>query len=323
MNNSGVFREYRFGILRLLALVALGTLGLLALAASGTAAEPAGQAGLEAAVEDEMLQKADSARGFSANQKQKRTQTNIERTSEDERWAFGTAVILAPEKEGSYPEGWLFVAEKSGGGWKVGLEGTEKFSTLAKAAPEPVVENDEKEMFARSGGLEFQAVRTNLRLPWRTGTQWKMTGGPHGWSTGYDRPYSALDLAGGDGRVRAAAAGRVYTMCGNDRGWIRVYHYNGYSTDYYHLRGNIRPRDGQRIRAGAFLGYTGTDVSCGGAAYGRHVHFALLRGGRHVGLDNRVLGGWVFQQGAAYKGYAQHKATKRYPPRGLLRNYAR
>ena len=323
MNNSGAFREYRFGILRPLALAALGMLGLLTLAASGVSAESVGQDGLEAAVKDEMLQEGDSARGLSANEEQKRTQTNIERASEDERWAFGTAVILAPKKEGYYPEGWLFIAEKSGNGWDVGLEGTDEFSTLAREAPESVMEEDEKEMFARSVEYSALSTGTGLRLPWKRGVRWKMSGGPHGWSTGYDRPYSALDFAGGNGRVRAAGRGRVYTMCGNTRGWIRIYHPNGYSTDYYHLRKNIKPRDGKRIKAGAFLGYTGTDVSCGGAAYGRHVHFALLRGDRHVAVDNKTIGGWTFQQGAAYKGYAKHKTVKRFPPRGLLRNYVR
>lgn len=322
MNNSGAFHEYRFGILRLLALVAFGALGLLALAASGVAAEPAGQDGLEAAVKYEMLQEGDSARGLSANEKQKRTQTNIERTSEDERWAFGTAVILAPKKEGYYPEGWLFVAQKSANGWEVGLEGTQEFSGLAENAPESVVEDSEKKLFTRTSG-EYSALSTGtgLRLPWKLGLAWKMSGGPHGWSTGYDRPYSALDFAGYGGRVRAAAGGRVYTMCGNNLGWIRIYHPNGYATDYYHLRRNIRPSDGRWINAGAFIGYTGEDVSCGGAAYGRHVHFALLRGNQHIRVDDRVIGGWTFQQGSAYKGYAQHKGIKRYPPRGLLRNY--
>ncbi|HET7478058.1 MAG TPA: peptidoglycan DD-metalloendopeptidase family protein [Rubrobacteraceae bacterium] len=297
----------------------LAAIGLLALAASGAAA--ATSDGLEAAVTNAMLQEGDSARGLSVSEKQERTQTNVERTSEDNKWAFGTAVIEAPKKEGYYPEGWLFVAQKSGGTWKVGLEGTPEFSTLAEDAPDSVVDDGEKEMFSRSGGLELQSTSTGLQLPWKRGVRWKMSGGPHGWSTGYDRPYSALDLTGGSGKVRAAGRGRVYTMCSTNRGWIRVYHPNGYSTDYYHLRKNIKPRDGRRIRAGAFLGYTGTDVSCGGSASGRHVHFALLRGDRHVALDNKTIGGWTFQQGAAYKGYAKHKTIKRFPPNGLLRNY--
>ena len=307
---------------RLLALLCFGTLGLLTLAASG-AAEPTGRAALERAVVDEMLrQKETSGEGFVvASEEREQTQTNVERLNDEATWAFGSAVILAPEEEGAYPEGWLFVAEKAGGDWKVGLEGTPEFAELAERAPTTVVDKGEKELFAESAEFTVQAIDTRLRLPWKRGVSWRLRGGPHGWSTGYDRPYSALDFAGGHGKVRAAGGGRVYTMCSNNRGWIRVKHRDGYATDYYHLRRNIKPRDGRRIKAGAFLGYTGTDTSCGGAASTRHVHFALRRHGHHIAVDRRTIGGWTFHEGRAYKGYAQHGGSRRYPPEGLLRNF--
>lgn len=326
MNDTGEFQGYGFGVLRLLALVVLGTLGALSLAASGVAAEPAGHRGLEAAVEDEMLQEGDSARSLSAIEKQERTQTNVERTSKDQRWAFGTAVIEAPKKKGYYPEGWLFVAEKSGNGWKVGLEGSSEFDSLAREAPRTVVDEEEKDLFAEQSAAttaarstEFQsASRWFLRLPWTKGTGWKMSGGPHGWATGYDRPYSALDFTGGNHKVRAAAGGRVYRMCSSNRGWLRVVHRGGWSTDYYHLARNIKRRQGAFIERGSFLGYTGTDVSCGGAAYGRHVHFNLRYYTKPTSLDERTLGGWTFQVGSAYGGYAQRKSYIRRPGSSLL-----
>lgn len=259
--------------------------------------------------------------GFSSTERREKTQTYVQRTSEDGNWAFGTAIVEAPRKEGHYPAGWLFVAEKTAGGWKVGLEGSNAFSDLAERAPSGVIEEEEKTAFTASRDRTFQGVRTRLQLPWRRGLGWKMTGGPHGWSTGYDRPYSALDLAGRGGRVVSAGAGRAVSMCGRRDGWIRVYHPNGYATDYYHLRRNINPRGGKRIRKGAFLGYTGQTTCGGGAAYGRHVHFALLRGrDRHVALDNKTLGGWTFQQGKAYYGYAQRGKVRR-GAGSILRNY--
>lgn len=299
---------------RLLAKVGLGMLAGLVLAASGAAAQSSERPDLEQAVVDEMLgQREGQTFGYTVQEEKDQAQVNVERVSKDENWAFGTSVIVAPKKKGAYPEGWLFVAEKTGEGWNVVLEGEEGFAELAEKAPTAVVEEEEKEMFAAASDPEFQAVtRTKLRLPWRRGARWPMNGGPHGWATGYDRPYSALDLGKSGGKVRAARGGRVYTMCANERGWIRVYHRNGYATDYYHLRGNIKPRDGKRIKSGTFLGYTGTDTSCGGAAYGDHVHFALLRNRDPVSLDGKVIGGWLFREGAAYKGYARYGDTRRF-----------
>jgi LasA protease len=306
---------------RLLALLGIGALGVLTVAASGMAAEPTGQDELDRAVVQEMLGQ-EGTPEVEPSAADEKTQTNVERASDDGRWAFGTAVILAPEKKGAYPEGRLFVAEKTGEEWKVSLDGSSMFAEMAGEAPTAVMSEGEKETFAPTSDYTVQAVNTKLQLPWKRGTSWRMAGGPHGWSTGYDRPYSALDFAGGKGRVRAAGGGKVYTMCGNNKGWIRVYHTNGYATDYYHLRKNIKPRDGKKIKAGAFLGYTGTDVSCGGGAHGRHVHFALLRGDQHIAVDDKTIGGWTFHQGKAYKGYATHKGVKRYPG-DRLRNFGR
>ncbi len=319
MNNTRAFGGYRFWGLRLLVLSALGMLGLLGLAASGVTAQTAGQSDLETAVVEEVLgqktaRSAAESFGFSSAERREKTQTNVQRTSEDGNWAFGTAIVEAPKKEGAYPQGWLFVAEKTSGAWRVGLQGSDAFSDLTQDAPAQVMEESEKELLTGSAAESrgFQATSTRLRLPWKRGLAWKMSGGPHGWATGYDRPYSALDLNGRGGKVRSAGAGRVYKMCGSADGWLRVYHYNGYSTDYYHLRHNIKPRDGRRIKAGTYLGLTGQTTCGGGAAYGNHVHFALLRGSRHVALDNKTLSGWTFQQGKAYYGHAKRNTIRRY-----------
>lgn len=325
MNNAGAFHGYRFGMLRLLALVALG---VLAPVASGVAAEPTQQDGLEAAVVDKMLgqktaRSAAESFGFSSAERREKTQTNVQRTSEDGNWAFGTAIVEAPKKEGAYPQGWLFVAEKTSGGWNVGLEGSDAFSDLAGDAPAQVMEEGEKELLTGSAAESrgFQATSTRLRLPWQRGLAWKMSGGPHGWATGYDRPYSALDFNGRGGKVRAPASGRVYSPCGRGAGFIKMVHRNGWQTYYYHLRRSVKFRDGQFVKAGTFLGYTGRTTPCGGSTTGAHVHFALLRYGKHVSLDGKRLGGWTFQQGVAYKGYAQRNSIIRRPPKGYVHNF--
>lgn len=251
---------------------------------------------------------------------QERAQVNVKRQDQSGKWVFGTAVIEAPKQEGMYPEGWIFTAKKTKNGWKVGLEGSQTFAELVEEAP--LIEGGEKEALLETSKFRTMSTeRTGLRLPWTNGQTWTMSGGPHGWA-GYDRPYSSLDFAGGDQRVLAARGGYVYTMCSNNRGWIRIVHDNGLATDYYHLWDNIVPVNGSWISEGAFLGYTGTDVSCGGAASGRHVHFALRVNGAYVSLHRKEIGGWLFFGGAAYNGYAMHGSTVRYPGGGLY-NYGR
>ncbi|MFC7441512.1 hypothetical protein [Laceyella putida] len=111
------------------------------------------------------------------------------------------------------------------------------------------MKSHEKKAFAAANEVKALAEqRTGLQLPFAQGATWYMTGGPHGWA-GSDRPYSSMDLSGGDQKVVAARSGNVYTMCSNNLGWIRVVHDNGYSTDYYHLWDNIKPADGTRMPA--------------------------------------------------------------------------
>ena len=144
--------------------------------------------------------------------------------------------------------------------------------------------------------------RTGMALPFGVGQTWTLTSGPHGWG-GTESPYSSVDLAGGDQVVRAARAGTAYTMC---QGWIRVIHDRGYSTDYYHLWNSISV-NGAGVGQGAVLGNTGTDVTCGGAAYGRHVHFGLRQNSAYVPIAGHDIGKWVLANGAAaYQGGARH-----------------
>ena len=312
--------------------------GALALSPAAGAEEPEGAAvpaSLNRALAEEVLG-GDEARTLEATEGDRVTSSKDQRKvwSKVDRsegsYVFGSTVLLPADKE-DYPEGWLFVGKQTGGEWKVQLEGTQEFAALTDEAPKALIDNDEKELFSEEAGTTTDDTyreaaaryRTGLRLPWARGTSWKLTGGPHGWSTGYDRPYSSLDLTGRSGskqKVRSAGRGKVYRMCPSNRGWLRVVHPNGYTTDYYHLRHNIKPRQGKWVRAGGYLGRTGTNVSCGGSATGRHVHFALRRSGNYVKLDDKVLGGWKFEQGVAYRGKATHNGRSRRPVTSL-RNY--
>ena len=103
----------------------------------------------------------------------------------------------------------------------------------------------------------------------------------------------------------------------------RVYHPNGYTSDYYHLSGNINPANGTSVSEGAFLGNIGTDVSCGGSATGNHVHWSILKGDTRVPWHERSAGKWVFFNGTnPYEGYALHGST-RVNVNGSLYNYGK
>ncbi|MFF5052934.1 peptidase M23 [Micromonospora sp. NPDC000663] len=228
------------------------------------------------------------------------TRVTVSRTSG--RWAFGTAVALAPRQEDAHPTGSVFIARSEPTGWRVAFDGEATFAALA--AESPLVSNQERGVLTATptplyAGGDF---RTGMALPFGVGQTWTLTSGPHGWG-GTEWPYSSVDLAGGDQVVRAARAGTAYTMC---QGWIRVIHDRGYSTDYYHLWNSISV-NGLGVGQGAVLGNTGTDVTCGGAAYGRHVHFGLRQNSAYVPIADHDIGKWVLANGsAAYQGGARH-----------------
>lgn len=231
---------------------------------------------------------------------QRDTRVTVSRTSG--RWAFGTAVALAPRQEDAHPTGSIFIARSEPAGWRIAFDGEAAFGELA--AESPLVTGQERSRLTATptpmyAGGDF---RTGMALPFGVGQTWTLTSGPHGWG-GTEWPYSSIDLAGGDQVVRAARGGAAYTMC---QGWIRVIHDRGYSTDYYHLWNSISV-NGAGVGQGAVLGNTGTDVTCGGAAYGRHVHFGLRQNSAYVPIADHDIGKWVLGNGAAaYQGGARH-----------------
>lgn len=244
------------------------------------------------------------------------TEVNVMRTDGGD-WAFGAGIAKAPPVEGAYPDGWLFVAHKENKQWTVAFEGEAAFPAMTAAAPESVVAGKEKQVLSSHGAAapkpavqdakSLQAngdFRTGMRLPWAIGQSWRLTGGPH------ESALQAVDLAGGDGRVLAARGGTLFVMCSSQRGWLRVAHDRGYSTDYYHLFNN-RTDNGVTVAEGAFLGNIGTDVSCGGAANGNHVHFSLRQNSAFVGIAAHSLGKWQIYNGSQpYDGFALHGSAQ-------------
>jgi LasA protease len=233
------------------------------------------------------------------------------------RWAFGTVVLVAPRGADALPRDWLFVAER-GADWLVALDGQPAFADLA--ARSGVLSARERTVFAAHGGQAGAAVngdfRTGMRLPWAVGQSWTVLGGPHAHDAG-SGPWSSVDLAGGDQRVLAVRDGLAYTPC---VGMIRVLHPDGYASRYYHLWNHLWA-DGLRVSAGTYLGDTGTETGCGGAARARHVHFSLMYNGNFVGIANHIIGKWLFRNGPAQYGGSALHGSRSVQVGGQLYNY--
>jgi LasA protease len=231
-------------------------------------------------------------------------------------WAFGSAVQRARAEPRAYPYGWLWLAHEESGSWRVALEGSAGFGALAREAP--LLRGGERSVLGGLAGARPEAAatdyRTGMRLPYQVGHAWRYTGGPHPMS---GQARSSIDLAGGDGKVRAARDGVAYRMCD---GWVRVVHDRGFATDYYHLEKAISA-DGKPVAGGEYLGRIGTDVCAGGSATGAHVHFSLRRDGNYVNLSRYNLGKWSIRHGARpYEGSAWH-GSRRVAVGGKLHNY--
>jgi len=298
---------------RCLAVASAGLLVLLSPAASQAAPASSTGQSLETVVTSELLQRAQEITNYDDHFAD--TLVNVTKRS-GRTWAFGTAILLGKAEEGANPEGWLFLAKRSIKGWQVALEDDAAFDTLAATAPLLGAQERANLTSSSASATANGDYRTGMALPYTVGASWYMGGGPHGWS-GSNTPYSSLDLSGGDQIVRAARAGTAYTMC---KGWLRVIHDRGYATDYYHLWNNISV-NGAAVSQGTRLGDTGTDVTCGGSASGRHVHFALRQNNVYVGIAYHIIGKWIPMNGAsAYGGYALHGST-RVNVGGALYNY--
>ena len=245
----------------------------------------------------------------------------VMRTDRSGRWAFGSAV-LPPGPDDETPQGWLYLARRSGNTWQVGLEYTSEFAALSGDAPAGVLTAAERKLLAPkgSGAMAVRAAGdTGLMLPYAVYQSWTFLSGAHG--TLGDPVLNSIDLAGGDGRVLAADAGFGFAMCNQpgNPGWVRVYHDSLFVTDYYHLANNVNP-GGAWVARGEFLGDISNDVSCGGYSNGPHVHFGLLYSSSPVPIHGQRIGGWTFETTGIRTGTV-HRGTQVVDIGGGLRNY--
>lgn len=226
-------------------------------------------------------------------------------------WAFGTVAMLAGET--GAPDAYLFLARRQGKQWQAALSGEPQFELWRSQAPAafPLLRSSPDVSITGDGSAQ-------LSLPWATGETWTLTGGPHHNTGSANRPWSALDFAGGSGIVRPARDGVAYRPCDN---FVLVDHGDGWQTGYYHLI-NIGVAHGQAVSRGTHpLGQISTAVGCGGSATGPHVHFTLRRNGQHQEIHDRDIGGWTVQEGGApYQGCMVRGSMTRCAPGGQIYN---
>lgn len=226
-------------------------------------------------------------------------------------WAYGDVVLIpgrGQDEGGGVPS--TFLAHAKGGRWHVALQGTSAFMRDLEQSPLSLVPAMERKLYmagkpssAMLGG-SGPSAEPQFELPWAVGETWSLWYGPHNTDNDYGpHPYTSLDFSGGDGIVRAAAAGVVYRPCAN---LVVVDHGGGWETGYYHMP-RIFVHAGQEVAAGTPLGTIGTAVGCGGYARGAHVHFSIYHFGTSgvynvfqtpssdMNLD--VIGGWVVHDG--------------------------
>lgn len=138
---------------------------------------------------------------------------------------------------------------------------------------------------------------------------------------GYSKMHTGVDFAvpqgtpiyaAGDGTVEKAS---VFGGYGN---YIRIRHTSEYATAYGHLSGYARGISaGKRIRQGEIIGYAGST----GMSTGPHLHYEILRNGRHTNpigvrmpsgrqLQGREFESFVVQREALDRRYAVLAARK-------------
>lgn len=154
-----------------------------------------------------------------------------------------------------------------------------------------------------------------MQLPFRPGESWSFTGGPHGgWADGSG--WAALDFAPpgeslgcvlsenyaaavADGVIAYAGEGVVILDLDGDG-----FEQTGWTVFYLHIDSQGRARTGQRVQAGAPIGYPSCE---GGYSIATHVHIARRYNGEWVPADGSQpfnLDGWISSgDGYQYNGY--------------------
>jgi hypothetical protein len=214
----------------------------------------------------------------------------VQETRSTRTWTFGTAALPPPKGSPAMPEVSLFLARVVGRDWQVAFAGTKAFTALLRTAPADLMVNSERQLLARysSATAAGTANTDDLMLPWLQGQTWSLVADEYG-----------VGFSGGDGKVLAAADGRLYRFCGTSSGGglIMLIHPNGLATEYYQLSNQPELTPGSVVKRGTYLGKVGTDHPCGGGSDEPQVRFGLRHADRAVSIAGHSVGGWTFHEG--------------------------
>lgn len=127
------------------------------------------------------------------------------------RWAFGIAVIRAPDGIHSEPELRLFIARRDTlGAWQVALEYSPRFYTWLTRLPQDLLPLAQRHFLIEAAPQAFSTPQgiadARLGLPFAVNQTWTLFGGPHGNGGNSVRPWSSLDLGILNTRVQVQAA---------------------------------------------------------------------------------------------------------------------
>lgn len=159
-----------------------------------------------------------------------------------------------------------------------------------------------------NGINRFTLPAQAFQFPYEIGANWVFNG-VHNWDGSPEpRDMSSIDLSPianfsqfgydtSDAWVVAARGGTVTftTPC-----WVVIAHEEGWETAYYHLE-NVVVSTGQAVSANQRIGRladTFAEATCnGGWSSGPHVHFALLRNGQYMPIQDFLLSAWRVNPG--------------------------
>ncbi|MCH2038988.1 MAG: peptidoglycan DD-metalloendopeptidase family protein, partial [Rickettsiales bacterium] len=106
---------------------------------------------------------------------------------------------------------------------------------------------------------------------------------------GYSKMHKGVDFAAPRGTPIFAAGDGIVTAAktyGSYGRYIKIRHYNSYSTAYAHLHRFARNiKKGKRVKQGQVIGYVGST----GRSTGNHLHYEVHRNGKHINPKKIVL----------------------------------
>ncbi|HEY7484184.1 MAG TPA: M23 family metallopeptidase [Streptosporangiaceae bacterium] len=218
----------------------------------------------------------------------------VARTRSTKTWTFGSAALPPPKGSPAMPDVSLYLAHVVGNRWQVAFAGTSAFSKLLRTAPTAIMPTTERQLLVRYNSAAKPATATPLMLPWKQGQPWSLVADKYG-----------VGFSGGDGKVIAAADGRLYRFCDTPTrgGLVMLIHANGMATEYYQLSGQPRIAAGSLVKRGAYLGKVSSDRPCGGGTSEPQVRFALRHADRVVTIAGQTVGGWTFHEGTDLDSY--------------------